>query len=182
MKTLTHLAVGYLLGRVACARGRQLRAFLCGAVIPDIPVMMVGIYVWFGGGTGLEFSARMASIYFEDPLLIIAHSLLHAPLSLFGASVCMLRTCLGGRALTSALYLFAGTLIHTTLDLLTHHDDGPLLLWPLDWETRYLSPVSHWDKQHYAIWVVAFEGFIVGVALMLALSRPRSLKVHASLG
>ena len=35
------------------------------------------------------------------------------------------------------------------MDIPVHHDDGPLVLFPLDWKTRIMSPVSYWDRAHY---------------------------------
>ncbi|MEZ4675136.1 MAG: hypothetical protein R2932_12925 [Caldilineaceae bacterium] len=32
---------------------------------------------------------------------------------------------------------------HTAIDIPLHYDDGPLLLFPFDWKTRFHSPVSH---------------------------------------
>ncbi len=40
-------------------------------------------------------------------------------------------------------------LLHSMIDVATHFDDGPVLFWPLDWSTRFASPVSYWDDDHY---------------------------------
>ncbi|MEI2691742.1 MAG: hypothetical protein V9H69_19395 [Anaerolineae bacterium] len=47
-------------------------------------------------------------------------------------------------------WLAAGLALHSALDVLTHHDDGPLLLFPFDWRRRWCSPVSYWDQAHHA--------------------------------
>jgi hypothetical protein len=47
-------------------------------------------------------------------------------------------------------------MIHSVIDVITHYDDGPVLFFPFDWHTRFHSPVSYWDRAHYAgqfIWV-----------------------------
>ncbi|MEC8553768.1 MAG: hypothetical protein VXZ82_02060 [Planctomycetota bacterium] len=41
-----------------------------------------------------------------------------------------------------------------------HHDDGPLLFWPLNWSNRYASPLSYWDMNNYAYIVMPVEGAI----------------------
>jgi hypothetical protein len=42
----------------------------------------------------------------------------------------------------------AGCGLHTAVDILTHADDGPVLLFPLDWHKRFHSPISYWDAGH----------------------------------
>lgn len=47
------------------------------------------------------------------------------------------------------LWLAAGMMGHTVVDVLTHHSDGPLLLFPLNWTYRFASPVSYWEADHF---------------------------------
>ena len=42
-----------------------------------------------------------------------------------------------------------GCLLHTTMDIPVHHDDGPVVAFPLNWDFRVKSPVSYWDRAHY---------------------------------
>jgi hypothetical protein len=43
------------------------------------------------------------------------------------------------------------------VDIATHVDDGPLLLFPLHWTLRFQSPVSYWDRTHYGREFTIFE-------------------------
>ncbi|MGB5050775.1 MAG: hypothetical protein WBO46_17660, partial [Caldilineaceae bacterium] len=55
-----------------------------------------------------------------------------------------------GKALGNWLVWFAlAAAFHTAVDILTHHHDGPLLFFPFDFHTRFASPVSYWDPDHY---------------------------------
>lgn len=37
----------------------------------------------------------------------------------------------------------------STVDIFTHVDDGPLLLFPLNWTLRFHSAVSYYDDRYY---------------------------------
>jgi membrane-bound metal-dependent hydrolase YbcI (DUF457 family) len=54
---------------------------------------------------------------------------------------------------------------HTGVDILTHHHDGPLLLFPFDFSTRFASPISYWDPDHYGRIFTRFE---IALDLLLA--------------
>jgi hypothetical protein len=45
----------------------------------------------------------------------------------------------------------------TAVDMFTHVDDGPVLLFPLDWQMRYKAAVSSWDVAHGARTFRIFE-------------------------
>lgn len=57
----------------------------------------------------------------------------------------------GWRVKTSRfLFWFAlGCALHSFVDILTHHSDGPLVFFPLNWSYRFASPVSYWDPAYY---------------------------------
>lgn len=55
-------------------------------------------------------------------------------------------------------------MVHSVIDILTHFDDGPLLFFPFDWHMRFYSPVSYWDKAHYASQFFYFE---IGLNIVL---------------
>ena len=48
-------------------------------------------------------------------------------------------------------------LLHSFVDIVTHHDDGPVLFWPLNWHFRFPSPISYWDNAHFGRQVGIFE-------------------------
>lgn len=87
-------------------------------------------------------------LFFHNRWWIAAHHLFHAPLLL------LLYALIGdwgrrrGKAWGASLFWFAiAAALHTGVDILTHNDDGPLLFYPLDWQTRFSSPVSYWDPR-----------------------------------
>lgn len=51
------------------------------------------------------------------------------------------------------------------MDVLTHHDDGPLILFPFDWSTRFASPVSYWDRRYHGAVFARLE-LVLDVALV----------------
>ncbi|MGA1409534.1 MAG: hypothetical protein ACO37W_07345, partial [Prochlorotrichaceae cyanobacterium] len=58
-----------------------------------------------------------------------------------------------------------GCLLHTSLDIPTHANDGPLLLFSLNWTLRFASPISYWDSLYYGTEVSRVES---GLAIFLA--------------
>lgn len=51
----------------------------------------------------------------------------------------------------TAWYFWLGcaAMLHTLCDIPLHTTDGPLLLFPLNWDWRFASPVSYWDPRYY---------------------------------
>jgi hypothetical protein len=43
-----------------------------------------------------------------------------------------------------------GCMVHSVIDIFTHYNDGPVLFFPFNWHIRFHSPVSYWDRAHYA--------------------------------
>lgn len=172
MNTPSHLIINAALrkalaGRVSIPMG----AALWGGLAPDLPLYLLsfGGFAYYRWGLGWEtervFRYMYDTLFFSDPFWIASHNLLHAPLVL-----------LAGIALTWGarhdsggwrrwlLWFFLGCLVHTTIDITCHVDDGPLLLFPFNWALRFQSPVSYWDDRHYGREFALFE-----LALDLAL-------------
>jgi hypothetical protein len=127
---------------------------LAGAVAPDLPVMLL-----FAGTVAIErlngtpfreCVEHFSASYFQDPLWVSAHSLLHSPVCLF-AGFALVSALASNRTRLPLFSFLCGCTLHSLADFATHYDDGPLLLWPFDWETRLHSPVSHWDPAHFGI-------------------------------
>lgn len=133
------------------------RALILGAFAPDIPLFLLSLGYFaqraLFAETGLDanlFGQEYDTLYFTNPIWIIGHSLLHAPL--------MITLYLGigywwglrkGKKWAQTLFWFAlGALSHTLVDIATHHNDGPLLLFPFDWQTRFNSPISYWHPDY----------------------------------
>ena len=139
-------------------------AVLTGSVAPDIPLYLLSLgsaiyYPYFLGWSG-DATARhiYGTLYFEDPYWIGLHNLLHSPVCLVPA-LALLRVFRRG---SSGVWIWlswflAACLLHSLIDIATHFDDGPVLFWPLDWSTRFASPVSYWDSDHYGREFGVFE-------------------------
>ncbi len=146
-------------------------AVLWGSVAPDLPLYGLGVVgaAYFHYALGWEIGPTMdhmwGTLFFEDPGWIALHNVLHAPIVLL-ALAAIARVMKASRARLSAwLHWFAmACLLHTTIDILTHHDDGPILFWPVNWSFRVYTPVSYWDPAHYGR-----EFFIFELALDLVL-------------
>lgn len=170
MLTTTHVAINGALSRLAgsgrtgdvATLARRLapdlptrRALVAGGLAPDVGLGLLSLAaaVWYPAVDGwtLEETFRhvFGDLFYEHPLWISAHNLLHAPLVLAPLAAVGRRAGRRGAAWGPPLLAFAvGCLLHTALDVPTHVDDGPLLLFPFDLESRFHSPVSYWDPDH----------------------------------
>ncbi|NJO79392.1 MAG: hypothetical protein HC827_13325 [Cyanobacteria bacterium RM1_2_2] len=102
---------------------------------------------------------------------------MHSPLILLTglAVVWRKRRNIGSRSRWLFWFLLA-CLGHSIIDILTHVDDGPLLLFPLDWSTRFRSAVSYWDNRYYG---QEFQQFEIGLNLILLIYLVGSRLVRA---
>ena len=91
-------------------------------------------------------------LYFNDPLWIASHNFFHAPLILLALGILGWSVMRQQQQWGVLLFWFAvGAGLHSVIDIFTHHNDGPLLLFPLNWQLRFLSPVSYWHPDHYGL-------------------------------
>ncbi|MCP4425706.1 MAG: hypothetical protein GY803_14515 [Chloroflexi bacterium] len=165
MQTYSHwLITAVLRPKIQRKRAqKQSAALLAGSVLPDVPLMLLSV------GYALDrhilrpylpdktrCSPTYDDLYFHNPWWIAAHNIFHAPLPLFLFGLIGYlgrRRVWGGR-----LFWFAvGCSLHTAVDIFTHADDGPVLLFPLNWHTRFHSPISYWDAAHYGRLFRVFE-------------------------
>lgn len=176
MLTTTHVTMSGVLSRLsrsgrdgpAAQRVERLlpdeatrRAVLWGGLAPDVGLtaLTLGAAAWYPLRQDLSLDETFRHVYddmfFQDPVWMAVHNLLHAPLVLLVLLVVGLWLRGGARArLGRWLVAFAvGALLHSAVDVVTHHDDGPLLLFPLDWSYRFTSPVSYWDPAHGGRWL-----------------------------
>lgn len=167
MKTPSHLVLTAAFAEIFPSRRINRRALLIGAIAPDVPLMFlfVGV-VLISLLIGASFHAgvdHFSELYFKDPLCISAHNILLSPVSLLIAIAFSIAVpVVEKRNKTAAISFFSGCAFHSLVDILTHHGDGPLLLWPFNWELRYSSPVSHWDPAH-------FGGLFLGIEMLMNL-------------
>lgn len=155
--------------RIPCFKGS---AFVFGAVLPDLPLIittLVCIVIDKLNGLALpgpdtesagSVTKRLFNDwYFNNPWVITEHNLFHSPTSLL-----LLLIIIGGlwkagvkRFTPWIFWLVIGCFLHTSCDIPVHHDDGPLLFFPFNWDIRYLSPLSYWDPAHHGRQFAVFE-------------------------
>lgn len=134
--------------------------FLWGAVTPDIPLTTLSIVSPLYFRTqGMSLSESMPyifeTLYFQNPWWILAHHLFHAPLLLLLYAL-VLYFLSKNRIAYWLLWFVAGCGLHTFIDILTHYDDGPLVLFPFNWTFRVYS-ISYWDREHGGAWFMWLE-------------------------
>lgn len=139
MNTPSHLLINAAIRTWAGPRRIPSTAFLFGAVMPDMPLLVL----WLGGYLYFRYvqndpsftlmDTRLDVLYFTDPFWKAAHNLLHAPLILLTimASTWRARMQPGTRA-AWWFWFAAGCLVHTLIDIPTHANDGPLIFFPLE--------------------------------------------------
>ncbi len=169
MQTYSHYLMTAVLSRHLKRRKVSVHtgAFLLGSVLPDIPFTVLTLvyetyYLWIAPlAPGQTWRSIMEYLHFDvfyrDPIWIVGHNFFHAPL--------ILLTCgLAGFALRrrwhwgNALLWFAGGAgLHSLIDVATHHSDGPLIFFPLNWTYRFASPISYWEADYYAGIVAPLE-------------------------
>lgn len=165
MNTLpTHLVINAAIEKKFGAKFKLAKsAFLWGSVLPDLPfgVLSWGTLAYYRFVLHQDTISVMENVihpaYFNNPWWITAHNIQHSPTALLIYAILLWRFVdkIGTRGHWWLSFVF-GDMVHSVVDILTHYDDGPLLFFPFDWHTRFHSPVSYWDKAHYAsqfIWV-----------------------------
>lgn len=166
MQTYSHAIFNATIGKQLERRGVRpmYAALVIGSLVPDLPLTVLTIaFVQQNGGFGQTpnemFGAAYDNMYFNDPVWITGHSLFHSP------PMILLWLLLGwfvGWKLRQGwgkwFFWFAvGNALHSALDIVTHHNDGPLLFYPFDWTARFSSPISYWDPNYYGAYVSSVE-------------------------
>jgi len=171
MRTLSHLLMTAGLGDRLQGHGASvhLKALLAGSVLPDLALMLLtagylvvnASLLWREPALMSESGSLMNSyhaLYFNNPWWIASHNLFHAPFviaMLFLIGVLAKRR--GLRWGPALRWLALGLALHSAVNILTHHDDGPLLFFPFDWRYRFPSPVSYWDPTRFGGIFTVFE-------------------------
>lgn len=147
-------------------------AFLLGSFMPDVPLTIftvgwIGYWYFFTDRSEFFFGQAYDDIYFTNPLMIAGHNIFHAPFPIalmIGLGYWMMQK---KQRWGSSLFWFGLACgFHSIIDILTHHNDGPLLLWPFDWTTRFSSPVSYWHPDYYGN---LFGRFELGLDILIIL-------------
>ncbi|AXT85061.1 hypothetical protein C6I20_07590 [Aeromicrobium sp. A1-2] len=151
------------------------RLFILGGLAPD-----VGLFAAATGATAYLVISRGWSVresfqvifddyFYAEPVFVIAHNLLHAPLVIVGLyAVALVAAGRGRPRLGNGLKAFAlGCAVHTAVDIPVHHNDGPLLLFPFEWSLRFNSPVSYYDPDHFGSVLAPIDAAITVVGGLL---------------
>lgn len=187
MITTTHIVTHALIawgGRPARLLGTRSsrRAFVAGGLAPDLglALMSAGAFVYYplmrGRTMQDTFTLAYDDLFYSSPFWLAAHNVLHAPLVIVALYAVGRRT---ERRWSPGLRAFAaGCALHTLMDIPVHHDDGPLLLFPIEWTVRFSSPLSYWDPAHGGdvLGPIDLGITVVGAAVLLVarvLSRRR---------
>lgn len=172
MQTYSHFLVTAVLQKVTKSEStKDGAALLAGSVAPDLPLALLSLgyvidrrYIRTHLPDKTRCSPTYNQLYFNNPYWIAAHNSLHAPLPLF--ALALLGLLLRQRWL---LWFVLGAGLHTAVDIFTHADDGPVLLFPLDWRKRFQSPISYWDPQHggrtFRLLEHLLDGLLIGFLL-----------------
>jgi hypothetical protein len=150
-------------------------AVLLGSVLPDLPLIIITIVCIVADGVRRKNSDNndnsmeddsswtsqlFSTWYFESPWVKAAHNTFHSPIIL-GPMMAMAywgskrnattttTSCLSPSRSAWCFWTLAACLLHTSCDVPVHHDDGPLILFPINWEYRFHSPLSYWDPEYH---------------------------------
>ena len=142
------------------------KALLLGSFMPDVPLLLLTLGFlarrsWLGLSAAADpiCGPRFNHLYFHHPLWQAGHNLFHAPL-LIGLTAWVgyrsgrVRQQKWGLAL---VWFALACGFHSLVDIVTHSTDGPLLFFPLNWNTRFPAPVSYWDANHAGKKFALFE-------------------------
>ena len=179
MQTYSHLILTALLNQRLSTQTSipvHSRAFLVGAFAPDVALsILTGQFLLkrrLQGSDSVWCGEEFNSVFFSNSVWIISHSLLHAPLLL----VCLM---LLGYAAGSRwhknwgwtlLWFAIGCGLHTLIDIPTHHNDGPLVFFPLETTFRFRSRISYWDHQYGGRFFGLIEHLIDMIAVVYLLA------------
>ena len=158
MQTYSHFLITALAADGLKQREVDVRskAVLWGSVLPDIPLGLLSLgylayYRWVAPlPDGVDMLAHFDALYFTNPVWKAGHNFFHAPLIILAMVMVGVYAGRRGKGWGPALLWFAlGCGLHSFFDIFTHHSDGPLLFFPLNWDWRFISPVSYWDSDYY---------------------------------
>ncbi len=164
MKTPTHVAINYLIFSRLGLDKKYSKFFLLGGAMPDVPICLAfaTIFLWSEDLTNTVTVFR--GLYESNVVLIGLHNIFHSPLSLL---MMMLFAFVAGPYKKQFEMFIAGCFIHSFIDIYTHVNDGPLMFWPFDLESRFTSRISHWDPSYGGEFVLIAEVCILITTLSL---------------
>lgn len=151
----------------------RLGALIVGSLIPDLMLTLIAVVTiardfMTGAFDDIDpgmfenvspeqmadapWTAKLFAVwFFENPWVIAAQQVFHSPLTLIvliGLTFWLWKRS-GNRRTGWFFWLFCASMLHSLIDIPLHVDDGPLLLFPLNWDLRFISPISYWDPDYY---------------------------------
>ena len=161
MQTPSHLLSSIIINRYLPEKSipKHTIGFLIGSVLPDIPFALLTLtyeiyYQWFAVVPSNRYDSVMEylhfDLFFNDPIWIIGHNTFHS--LIVNSALLIIGYMAFKRGYHWGLFLFwlsIGMLLHTTIDIVTHSSDGPLIFFPLNWTYRFSSPVSYWESNNF---------------------------------
>ena len=188
MQTYTHFLLAAVLRRHLKKKGSDPgNAFLAGSVAPDVPLTLLSLgyvvdrrYIRPELPDKTRCSPTYNFLYYNNPWWITTYNFVHAPLPIFTYWLIGRWGQKQQKSWGEPLTWFAlGLGSHALADVFTHADDGPLLLYPLEWHARFSAPVSYWDEKHGARWFRLVEHLFVALAaLFLWLTRDQKTQLN----
>lgn len=177
MITTTHIVTNALIaarrkgGTSKALESSAAKWFVFGGLAPDLGLyaLTAGAAIYFPLTSDMSLQDAMqhafGELFFNDPAWIAIHNSLHSPVVLMGLAAASYVA-----KKRNALAFAAGALLHTAMDIPVHHDDGPLVFFPFNWDFRVQSPVSYYDTDHFGSFVapIDFGITIVGGAALFA--------------
>lgn len=184
MRTPTHFLLTAFLGHLLRRRWPvRMKPFLLGSFLPDVPILLFTLWYFFfvrplhrlDGGAEV-YGQLFDNFYFNHPVWILGCNFLHAPLMLaLYAAIGYWALRRGRKWSYSILWFTAGCALHSVADIFSHHNDGPLLWFPFDWQTRFEAPISYWHPAYHAGVVTrieyAFDLFFLAYFLVIWIWR-----------
>jgi len=158
-----------------------LSAVLWGSIWPDLPLITIAVICIIAdsirhtddNSNDSSWTDQLFSTwYFSNPWVKAAHNLFHSCITL---SVMLSLAYYRSKAPntthnSSATWCFWALMaccLHTLCDIPVHHDDGPLIFFPLNWDYRFRSPLSYWDPAYHGREFGIFEHGVDACILLL---------------
>lgn len=179
MKTPTHVAINYLIFSRLGMDKKYSKFFLLGGAMPDIPICLAFAALFLWSENLANTVAIFRSLYEGNVIMIGLHNVFHSPLSL---GMLLVGSFLAGPYKTRFEFSIAGCFVHSFIDIYTHVDDGPLMFWPFDLDSRFTSRISHWDPSYGGEFVLMTEICILICTISLIYYRQHLKPVWGMFG
>lgn len=169
MNTPSHAIVNYAM--LSGFAPRQAWPIMLGAVLPDLPMLVLVIWARLKGIPG---KALWGEVYWQPFWQDFTHYFHSIPLAL---GVALIAHYFG---IAWLKYLAISMVMHSLGDLPLHNDDAHRHFLPVT-QFKFVSPVSYWDSNHNAVWGALAENLSVLAATIYLFPAIGSLFVKGSL-